>query len=144
MKRIRLFLIDDEPQVREGLRMRLGMESDFDVVGEADDAMSALAAIRTARPDVVLTDIHMPGGDGMGLVADLTAEGCSVVMVTMQDDAGTRARAAAAGAAGFVGKHEIDSALTHAIRSAADRGLTKRTAGVSVDDLTLREKDEMR
>jgi DNA-binding NarL/FixJ family response regulator len=121
MKTIRLFLVDDEPQVRRGLRMRLAMEPDFEVVGEAGDACNALAGVRSTRPHVVLTDIQMPGKDGLSLVADLRAiaPGCAVVMVSMQDDAATKARAKAAGAAGFVGKHEIDTALTQAIRFAA-------------------------
>jgi DNA-binding NarL/FixJ family response regulator len=138
MKTIRLFLLDDEPQVRQGLRMRLDMEPDFDVVGEAGDGLTALDAIRQTQPDIVLTDIQMPGPDGISLVPELRSAGCRVVMVSMEDDAATRARAASAGADGFVGKHEIDSALTQAIRSAAARGpassIDGSTSGRSADE----------
>jgi DNA-binding NarL/FixJ family response regulator len=120
MNTIRLFLVDDEPQVRQGLRMRLEMEPDFEVVGEAGDGGTALPAVTEARPDVVLMDIEMPGKDGISITAELrtAAPGSAVVIVSMQDDPATRARAQVAGAVGFVGKHEIDSALTHAIRAA--------------------------
>lgn len=123
MNAIRLYLVDDEPHVRRGLRMRLQMESDFEIVGEAGDSAGAIAGIRTTRPDVVLMDIELPGRDGIGITAELaevTPE-TAVVIVSMRDDAATRAQARAAGAAGFVGKHEIDFALTRAIRAAADR-----------------------
>ena len=128
MQEIRLFLVDDEKQVREGLRMRLEMEPDFRVVGEAADPITALAAVPAAHPDVVLMDIQMPGGDGISTTARLraAAASCGIVIVSMQDDAATRARAAAAGADGFVGKHEIDTALTDAIRSAAGRRRTSQ------------------
>ena len=118
MKNIRLFLVDDEPQVRQGLRMRLEMEPGFDVVGEAGDGPTALAAIPGARPDVILMDIDMPGGDGIALTREVrsVAPGSAVVIVTMYDDADIRARAFAAGASGFVSKHEIDAALIDAIR----------------------------
>jgi DNA-binding NarL/FixJ family response regulator len=119
MKTIRLFLLDDEPLVRRGLRMRLGMEPDFVVVGEAGDGCTALREVHQLRPDVVLSDIQLPGQDGISLLPEFRAAGCHVVIVSMQDDATTRGRAAAAGASGFVGKHQIDLALTAAIRVAA-------------------------
>lgn len=130
MERIRLFLVDDEPDVRRGLRMRLEMEHDFRVVGEAGDGPIAIAAIEATRPDVVLMDIEMPRANGIDLTAQLRTAlpYAGVVIVSMQDDAATRARAFAAGAGAFVGKHEIDSRLTGAIRSVASctRGRTVR------------------
>ena len=120
---IRLFLLDDEQHVRHGLRMRLEMEPGFEVVGEAGDGCAAPACIRSSDADVVLMDIDMPGKDGIAVLRELMAGANSpaVVMVSMHDDAATRTRALAAGAAGFVGKHEIDSTLIEAIRLAARR-----------------------
>jgi DNA-binding NarL/FixJ family response regulator len=141
MRTIRLFLVDDEQHVRRGLRMRLEMERDFEVVGEAGDACAAIAGVLDTRPDVVLMDIAMPGKDGVAIIADLRAvSACSVVMVSMQDDPVTRARAMAAGAAGFVGKHEIDTALTRAIRSAGNR---RRDGGAAEGYGPHRAADEM-
>lgn len=129
MNAIRLFLVDDEPHVRRGLRMRLEMEPDFEIVGESGDAPGALAGVRTSHPDVVLLDIELLGLDGIQAAADLArlAPESAVVMVSLRDDPGTRAAARAAGASAFVGKHEIDFALTRAIRSAAAerRAMTK-------------------
>jgi DNA-binding NarL/FixJ family response regulator len=123
MDQIRLFLVDDEHTVRQGLRMRLGMEPDFLVIGEAADGGKALAGVASTRPDVVLMDIHLPVIDGIQATAVLrdTVPGCAVVMLSMQDDADTRSRARQAGAVGFVAKHEIESALAAAIRAAAQR-----------------------
>ena len=121
MNQIRLFLVDDEHHVRQGLRMRLGMEPDMTVVGEASDGGSAIDAVSMMEPDVVLMDIHMPVLDGIEATAALrdVAPGCAVVMLSMHDDAETRARAREAGAAGFVAKHEIERTLAATIRSAA-------------------------
>jgi len=121
MHRIRLFLVDDERHVREGLRMRLGMEPDILVVGEAESAESAIRLVAEARPDVVLMDVNLPGIDGIAAAACLReiSPRCAVVMLSVHDDSRTRARAQQAGAREFVGKHEIDTALTSAIRAAA-------------------------
>jgi DNA-binding NarL/FixJ family response regulator len=123
METIQLLLVDDERQVRQGLRMRLEMEPDLRVVGEAGDGCAALSAVQDLRPDVVLMDIDMPGKDGIAITAELLAATarCAVVIVSMHDDAATRARAFAAGAFDLVGKHEIDTALIDAIRRAGAR-----------------------
>ncbi len=101
--------------------MRLEMEPDFRIVGEAGDGRAALAAVADTHPDIVLMDIDMPGNDGICTTAELlrVEPACAVVIVSMHDDQARRARALAAGAVAFVGKHEIDTALTDAIRTAA-------------------------
>lgn len=131
MKAIRLFLVDDERHVRVGLRMRLGMEPDIVVVGEAEDGRDALAQISALQPDVVLMDVNLPGLDGISAAARLrdTSPGCAVVMLSMRDDGITRQRARQAGARAFVGKHDIDARLTNAIRDAArSSGPAERSA----------------
>jgi DNA-binding NarL/FixJ family response regulator len=124
MSQIRLFLVDDEPRVRQGLRMRLGMEADIAIVGEASDGQSAVVAVQAARPDVVLMDLHMPVLDGIGATAALreSLPGCAVILLSFQDDPDTRARALEAGAVAFVAKHQIETALPAAIRAAVDGG----------------------
>jgi two-component system response regulator DesR len=153
MNTIRIFLVDDEPQVRHGLRMRLEMEADFAVVGEADDGPGAIRGVSKARPDVVLMDIEMPGKDGIRVTTELRniAPACAVVIVSLQDDPATKALAFAAGAAAFVGKHEIDAALTQAIRSTACRLHAKERlygwiGGTSADqnDADTDEREETR
>jgi DNA-binding NarL/FixJ family response regulator len=118
---IRLFLVDDESIVRTGLRLRLGVEPDFEVVGEAADGRRAIEGVTDVRPDVVLMDVHLPGLDGIAATRAIreSLPECAVVMLSLEDDAETRNGARIAGARGFVAKHEIDAALTAAIRDAA-------------------------
>ena len=101
--------------------MQLGMEPDIVVVGEADTGTSALDQVIEVRPDVVLLDVNLPDVDGIATAARVRAlsPDCAIVMLSMHDDAATRERARLAGARAFVGKHDIDNALTSAIRAAA-------------------------
>jgi DNA-binding NarL/FixJ family response regulator len=120
---IRILLVDDQPSIRRGLRMRLGIEPDIEIVGEASDGGGALDLASAAAPDVVLMDIEMPSMDGITATSRLgtIAPGCAVVILTIHDDIMTREGARAAGAAEFVTKHEVDRFLMDAIRRAARR-----------------------
>ena len=123
MKRIRLLLVDDEPAIRRGLRMRLALESDVEVVGEAGDGAGALEQVERLVPQVVLMDVEMPGLDGIATTSELRSRSteAAVVMLSIHDDAATVERALAAGATAFVSKQGIDGALLEAIRRAAHR-----------------------
>jgi DNA-binding NarL/FixJ family response regulator len=131
METIRVYLVDDERLVREGLRMRLSMERDLTVVGEAADGASALIGLAEARPDVVVMDVELPQIDGIRTAAVLRSirPQIAVVMLSLHDDPATRARAAANGAAGFVSKQASDQALLDAIRMAARRRCRRRGPG---------------
>ncbi|WP_156743942.1 response regulator transcription factor, partial [Occultella aeris] len=61
---LRLVLVDDHRMIRAGVRSELA--DDLEVVGEADDVPSAISVVHTLRPDVVLLDVHLPGGQGGG------------------------------------------------------------------------------
>jgi NarL family two-component system response regulator LiaR len=121
---ITILLVDDQPAVRRGLRMRLALEPDVTVVGEADDGVMALDLARTLRPDVVIMDVVMPGLDGLDATAQMrvAAPASAVVVLSLYDDSGTRARAAECGAVAFVGKHETPDTLPAAIREATGHG----------------------
>lgn len=118
---IRVLVVDDQAAIRRGLRMRLGLEDDLVVVGEAADGPAALALAPELRPDVVLLDVEMPGMDGVDTAHALraAAPACAVVLLTLHGDTITRSRAEAAGVAVFVEKHEADMALVQAIHQAA-------------------------
>jgi DNA-binding NarL/FixJ family response regulator len=120
---IRVFLVDDQPAIRAGLRMRLALEPDVIVVGEAADGREALAKAAELSPDVVVMDVGLPCLDGIAATSALVAGAprTSVVILTLRDDAATREQARAAGAAAFVAKHDADGALLAAIRRAAGR-----------------------
>ena len=71
---IRLLLVDDHAVVRQGLRMFLSLDPDFEIVGEAADGNAALKLARELQPDVVLMDLLMPGMDGIEATGILRKE----------------------------------------------------------------------
>lgn len=117
---IRIVIVDDDPTVLHGLRMRLGLTKDIRVIGEAEDGDTALPIISSLAPDVAVLDVELPGCDGITLARNLRDQGTrtEVVILSMHDDPDTRERAHAAGAR-FVGKLEGGTALLQAIREAA-------------------------
>jgi DNA-binding NarL/FixJ family response regulator len=120
MEQIRLLLVDDEPSVRRGLRMRLALEPDLDVVGEAENGVEAIQLSTELEPAVVVMDVTMPVMDGIQATEEIRSRtGAAVVVLSMHDDEATADRAFAAGAADFVAKHRMDDGLLTAIRRAA-------------------------
>ena len=121
---ITLLLVDNEPLVRQGLRMWLERAADITVVGEASTGAEAIALAPALHPDVVLMDISLPTIDGMTAAASLRASvpHSAVVLLSLYDDAAMRARARAVGAATLVGKQEGVRALLAAIREAGRQG----------------------
>lgn len=115
---IKLLLVDDQRSVREGLKMRLALEPDLRVVGEAGNGAEALQAAQTFAPDVVVMDVEMPEMDGISATKLLRVliPQVGVVMLSIHGDADTRARAQSAGADAFVEKQGIDGDLLTAIR----------------------------
>lgn len=118
---IRLLLVDDEARVRQGLRMCMAGEPDFEVVGEADEGTEAVQLATALKPDVVVMDVRMRGLDGIGATKSLHAAmpGARVVILSMHDDLTTRTAAEAAGASAFVGKQEGIARLFDVIRTVA-------------------------
>ena len=100
--------------------MRLALEHDMKVIGEADDGALALDLARELRPDIVLMDAEMPHMDGIAATIALRAAIPQVIVVILglNDDEASRERALAAGAAAFVSKRTTDTALIGAIRRA--------------------------
>jgi DNA-binding NarL/FixJ family response regulator len=121
MKPIRVLLVDDEPAIRRGLRMRLELEDDLEVVGEAPDGMRALAAITESAPDVVLMDIEMAGGDGLSAtrLIDPSSSTARVIVLSIHDSEHVRGLAMRAGARAFVSKNEGGDQLVRTIRRVA-------------------------
>src|SRR5215472_5067922 len=120
---IRLVLVDDQPAVRHSLRMRLGLEPDLEVVGDASTGREALSLVQHLAPDVVLMDVAMPDLDGIAATAVLrvTSPEIAIVMLSIADDTQTQERARAAGAVAFVEKSGTTEMLMSAIRLAAAR-----------------------
>jgi DNA-binding NarL/FixJ family response regulator len=120
---IRLLLVDDQPAVRRGLRMRLALETDFLIAGEAEDGTSALKLVRELQPDVVLMDAQMPRMDGIIATVALRAAfpETAVVILSLHDDEATRKQAAIAGATAFLSKQAADTMLVDVLRRAVER-----------------------
>jgi len=118
---IRVLLVDDQPAVRRGLRVRFQLEPDMQVVGEASTGREALTLAQALTPDVVLLDIEMPGMDGIEATAALrtVVPLSAVVILSIHTDRQTRMRAQAAGAVAFVEKRGTTDTLLSAIRQAA-------------------------
>lgn len=119
MSRIRLLIADDHTVLRAGLTMLLNAQPDMVVVGEANDGKDAVEKARALRPDVVLMDVQMPGGGGLGATREIRRSHptTQVLVLTMHDDESYLRQFLHAGAAGYVLKKAADTELVEAIRT---------------------------
>ena len=120
---IRIGICDDQPLLRGGLRVQLGVVDDLDVVGEAADGQQAIALARRERPDVLLMDVRMPVLDGIEATrrivdAPETAEVKVLILTTFDLDEHVYG-ALSAGASGFLLKDATPEEVVHAIRVVA-------------------------
>ena len=120
--RKRVLIVDDHPVTREGLRMIINREADLIVCGEAENAVQAMQAVQKLAPDLVLTDINLPGKSGLELVKDLKAvsPGIVVLALSMHDESLYAERILRAGARGYISKHRPAAELLAAIRQVLD------------------------
>jgi two-component system LytT family response regulator len=84
---IRALIVDDEPLARRGIHVRLEAESDFTIVGEAEDGNGALEAIRVLAPDLVFLDVQMPALDGFEVLERVAPERLPMVVFVTAHDA---------------------------------------------------------
>lgn len=105
---VTILIVDDHPSFRASARMVLEAEG-FDVVGEAEDGLSAIAAAHELRPQVVLLDVQLPDIDGFEVASRLTAEGDApaIVLVSSRDGSDFGQLIADSGACGFIAKAEL-------------------------------------
>ena len=117
---IRVLIADDQPLLRHSLRLIVDGADGLAVVGEATTGEEAVARARATRPDVILMDIRMPGGDGIEatsqIVADPALGGCRVLILTMFDLDEYVMAALRAGASGFLLKDAEPAVLVEGIR----------------------------
>jgi DNA-binding NarL/FixJ family response regulator len=115
-KNIQILLVDDHQVVRDGLQRMLEQEEDIHVVGDCACAEDALLLAGIVSPDIILTDIKMPGTDGIELTRQLKRKhpSCNVIMLTLYDQYLTQAMEA--GAKGYLLKDIKCEELAEAIR----------------------------
>jgi DNA-binding NarL/FixJ family response regulator len=158
--RLRVVLVDDHAMVRAGVRSELG--DTVEVVGEAGDVAEAVRVIRSTRPDVVLLDVHLPGGDGRAVldacVHDLPET--RFLALSVSDAPDDVVGVVRGGARGYVTKAITGPELREAVRRVADGDavFSPRLAGfvldafaggaaeddAELDRLTPREREVMR
>ena len=129
----RVVLVDDHELVRAGVRAALGDRAL--VVGEAADVASAIAVIRESAPDVVLLDVHLPGGDGPAVIRALPDTPARFLALSVSDAAEDVIAVIRAGARGYVTKTISRDELFDAIRrvSDGDAVFSPRLAGFVLD-----------
>lgn len=121
MNKLRVYLVDDHPVMRNGLKALVESQSDMEVVGEAFDGEMAVRQVFELRPNVVIMDVSMPGMSGTEAAAQIH-KGCPevrVVALTAHEDRAYLQQSMTAGASGFVLKRSAADDLIGAIRHAA-------------------------
>lgn len=158
MPPLRLLLVDDHALFREGLISLISYQDDFTVVGEAEDAESALNQARVLEPDIVLMDIELPGDNGVIATQRLKMAwpAVTVVILTAHDDSQTLFEAIKAGAQGYLVKNARSGELLEQLRGLArgEAAISRRIAARILkeirgqtetfepeEELTAREKD---
>jgi two-component system, NarL family, response regulator NreC len=118
---ITIVVADDHTVMRNGLRMLLDAEGDFDVVAEAGNLTSVYREVRSRRPTVLVLDLNMPGGSSVEAIrrVSMISPHTSVVVLTMEADPAFLHDAYDAGASGYVLKDAAQAELVGAIRAAA-------------------------
>lgn len=158
---IRVFLVDDHALFRAGVRAELG--DAVDVVGEAGTVDEAVTGVLATRPDVVVVDVHLPGGGGRAIIERVLAEWPDAVFLALSvsDSAEDVVAVIRAGARGYVTKTIESAALVDAIARVRDGDavFSPRLAGFvldafsgnlpaandpELDQLTAREQEVMR
>ncbi|WP_049566694.1 response regulator [Nonomuraea sp. SBT364] len=157
----RVLIVDDHRLFRSGVRAELG--DSIEVVGEAEDVDTAVKAIADLQPDVVLLDVHMPGGGGQEVLRRVLGSGSQVrfLALSVSDAAEDVIGVIRGGARGYVTKNISGKELTDAIRRVADGDavFSPRLAGFvldafasseapsidpELDSLTQREREVLR
>jgi DNA-binding NarL/FixJ family response regulator len=111
-----VLIVDDHPSFRASARMLLECEG-FDVIGEAEDGLSALDAVSRLHPDVVLLDVQLPDINGFEVAERLTANGSSpaIVLTSSRDVDDIGLLAGRDGVRGFIPKSELSGSALEAL-----------------------------
>jgi DNA-binding NarL/FixJ family response regulator len=158
----RIFIVDDHSSVRDGLALRIGLNADLVVCGEADSEEEAFMLVKQSSPDLVLIDISLKKGNGLELIKRIRAFDPAMKMLVVSgfQESLYAERACRAGAMGYLNKQESSVRLIEAIRTvlagerflspAVTRRLINQVLGVRdatkspIENLTNRELEIFR
>jgi DNA-binding NarL/FixJ family response regulator len=117
-KRSRVLIVDDHPAVREALALRIGVQRDLEVCGEAADISEALRLLAETRPDLAVVDIKLKASNGIDLIKRIKDrhDHVRILVWSAQSEALYAERALRAGAQGYVNKDQATDRIIEAIR----------------------------
>lgn len=153
---IRVVLADDHDLVRSGIKALLGMVNGVEVIAEARDGRELVTLVESLQPDVVMTDISMPGMDGIAAISEIHAQWPQVrlLVLSMYDTVDFVKRAVANGACGYLMKDAPPFELEQALRSVMATGsyfsptiaqrLLQPSEPTADDELTERQVEILR
>jgi len=132
---MQIVLCDDHEIVREALRRRIEAESGLEIVGEAGNGEQVRQVVRKLQPDLLITDVELPGSDGIAAAAELVKErpDLRVLVMSAHEEPALVSFAAESGAAGFIGKSQITDQIIPAIEALA-KGRRWFPQGVDSDE----------
>jgi two-component system nitrate/nitrite response regulator NarL len=115
----RIVLCDDHEIVREAIRRRIEPVAEAEVVGEAASGDEAIAKVRELKPDLLITDVELPGTDGIATAAELIKDNGSlrVLVISAHDEPELVSLAADSGVSGFIGKGQVTTEIAQAIEA---------------------------
>lgn len=121
-ERISVAVVDDHPMIREGVASVLLRDSRFSVVAQGDSGREAVNIASEWKPDVMLIDVHMPGGGGIAAAGAIRAKMPSVktIMLTVSEEETDLVSALEAGASGYVLKGTPGNELVRIVKSVID------------------------
>lgn len=140
-------LADDHDLVRGGIQALLELLPDVEVVAEASSGEELLAVLERIEPDLVITDIHMPGMDGLTAIAKMRARHPTlrILVLSMHATGEFVRRAVANGANGYLMKHAAPKELQHAVQTIFATGsyFDARVARVLLEPMEAGAGDEL-
>jgi DNA-binding NarL/FixJ family response regulator len=140
---IRIIIADDHTLFRVGLRQMLHSFPGLEVVKEATDAATALAAAKRGGAELIVLDLTMPGASGTSLIEQIRAAcpGLPILVLSMHDEPGTVRRALQAGASGYITKGSSPEVLFQAVsRVAAGAGFVDPTLAEALEQAGSAQK----
>jgi len=142
----KVFLVEDHPITRAGIRALISHETDLNVCGETDDAPAAISLIANVKPSIVVTDISLKSSNGIELIKNILAlvPGIGILAMSMHDERVYAERALRAGARGYIMKKEAVESIVPAIRTilAGEIYLSERMRGKLLSGLLGQRKKE--